>query len=642
MSNHPAKNPYTNVPLPRDNSSIRLLDICPTLGADGLIRCILRPTRLDLSVKYEALSYCWGDPKGTEQISVNDESFEVTKNLFSALGVLRRPDAVRTMWIDAICINQKDNEEKNSQVGMMREIYSRSVRVIIWLGSRDFSSHEAMYFLHNVAGKLDKDKTKEMERARKALRLLRGLREAERPLSYFAETFLENDHSSVVQLLQRPWFRRIWIVQEVAFAPEAVILCGKDSMDWDSFVDAVFLLDERAVPLGSTLEKLNVAPHFYFKVLSSTRQALKKEQYFSLRETLRCFQPFESSEPVDKIFALRGLLKQPEQIAVNYGIPVDCVYRDAATSIIHETGDLSILIDCHHITAGPKVPTIPSWVPDWSASGQHRTRALTAVFAPDSYRASLETAVDMPFRQENHCLWLPGLKVDEITQIGRKRPQITELGERYWPKNSLFPKENMYGFVVDCCDTIREWRELALEGSINTSSRYPTGETHHEVFWQTWLQPESRFPSVEAARKLKLRIKSLEWQFQWLDWFVRKISKTRHWLFIWSLFIPYLLWFSIVALINYRLGRLSFETAKNSPDPTQSEKIFGRTKKGLLAFLPATSRAGDSVIIFKGGTRPFIIRAKEERWQLVGAAYVHGVMYGGAFDQRKVESFCLV
>lgn len=238
MVDHLTKSIYDNIPLPRDTHSIRLLYIHQTLGIDGLIQCHLLPTSLELAGQYEALSYCWGDRTEMGQISVNGEPFEVTKNLFSALDVLRRPDNLRAMWIDAICINQNDYEEKGYQVNMMKEIYARSMRTLIWLGPEDFSTHEAIFFLHNAAGKLDGMKAKRMERSRKLLRLSRGLREADRPLWYLAETFLENDHTSVVKLLQRPWFRRIWIVQEVVFAPEAIVMCGMDSMDWDSFVNA--------------------------------------------------------------------------------------------------------------------------------------------------------------------------------------------------------------------------------------------------------------------------------------------------------------------------------------------------------------------------------------------------------------------
>jgi Heterokaryon incompatibility protein (HET) len=624
--------------LPEEGLSIRLLCICPTLDiTNGFIRCYLKVIRLDAGVQYEALSYCWGGLEGTEQIYVDGRRFTVTKNLLSALSVLRNPDAPRDVWIDAICINQSDRKEKYRQIDMMRDIYSRSIKVIIWLGPSDFPSHEAMLILSNVVGKLDRKKAQEMDRHRKLIPLLMSLRKIERPLLYFVGSFLENDHSPVIRLLQRPWFRRIWIVQEVAFAPEATVLCGKDSMDWDSFEKAVSLLERRVAPISSAFEAGNTGPQFHLKVISETRKAIQGGRYFSLHETLHRFQPFESTRPEDKIFAVEGLLERPEQISVKPKTPVDCIYRDLVVRLIKETHDLSILLDCHYIadTAETNSLTLPSWVPDWSASGQYRPRA---VFARDSYSASLEAA-DFAFGPKNCYLRLSGLRIDEISQIGRRRPRATELTKRHWPKDRQFPKY-VYEFVVDSCDAVREWRQLAC---INKSSRYPTGESNHTVFWKTWLQPEPMDLGTEAARKFESKIKSVEWQFSCLDWFVGKVSKTKiHWLFIWNLFSLYLLWCAIIALVNYKLGRLSFETIKSVPDPTQSEKVMGRTKKGFLAFLPAASHVGDLVAIFKGVSRPFIIRSKGNLWLLIGAAYVHGVMYGGAYDPKKLENFCLV
>ncbi|OCL07607.1 HET-domain-containing protein, partial [Glonium stellatum] len=177
VDDHRNDGAYANSSLPRDNLSIRLLHILPTLETNGLIRCNFIPTRLDAAIPYEALSYCWGDPKKVAQISVNGEPFHVGKNLFSALGVLCHPDTTRTIWIDAICINQNDRKEKGHQVEMMREIYSRSIRAIVWLGPGDFFTHEAI--------------------------------EAESRPIYWIESSYENNYSSVLKLLRRPWFRRI-------------------------------------------------------------------------------------------------------------------------------------------------------------------------------------------------------------------------------------------------------------------------------------------------------------------------------------------------------------------------------------------------------------------------------------------------
>ncbi|KAK8233022.1 heterokaryon incompatibility protein-domain-containing protein, partial [Phyllosticta capitalensis] len=86
--------------------------------------------------EYVALSYNWGDAKKTSFIAVDGFSFEVTANLFAVLEVLMGLKELRgrPLWIDAICINQKDDKEKNLQVPLMGRIYSRATDVFAWIG----------------------------------------------------------------------------------------------------------------------------------------------------------------------------------------------------------------------------------------------------------------------------------------------------------------------------------------------------------------------------------------------------------------------------------------------------------------------------------------------------------------------------
>ncbi|KAF1846094.1 HET-domain-containing protein, partial [Cucurbitaria berberidis CBS 394.84] len=86
------------------------------------------------SMDFEALSYVWGVTLVPYSIQVDGRPFYITYNLYSALTELRHPKYERLIWIDAVCINQNDNSEKGFQVRMMREIYAKASRVIVWLG----------------------------------------------------------------------------------------------------------------------------------------------------------------------------------------------------------------------------------------------------------------------------------------------------------------------------------------------------------------------------------------------------------------------------------------------------------------------------------------------------------------------------
>jgi hypothetical protein len=113
---------------------IRLLSLHRGLTLDP-IECSLLVTFMDNPIKYEALSYTWGDPSIITPINLCGWTFQVTVNLKSALQCLRLENDDRLLWVDAICINQKDVLERNNQVGRMDEIYKQAVEVVAWLGT---------------------------------------------------------------------------------------------------------------------------------------------------------------------------------------------------------------------------------------------------------------------------------------------------------------------------------------------------------------------------------------------------------------------------------------------------------------------------------------------------------------------------
>jgi hypothetical protein len=117
-----------------DTNSIRVIELFPALDRDRPIIIDLSEFPLNSSIKYEALSYTWDNQKPTRDITCNEKSLCVTENVFQALQQLRSKKARRQIiWIDAICINQKDQAEKTSQVSMMGDIYARAHKVNVWL-----------------------------------------------------------------------------------------------------------------------------------------------------------------------------------------------------------------------------------------------------------------------------------------------------------------------------------------------------------------------------------------------------------------------------------------------------------------------------------------------------------------------------
>jgi hypothetical protein len=121
----------------------RLISILPAGEASAIVNCEVSQYELHGSPAYEALSYVWGDPNITSEITVNGNSLWVTKSLRNALARLRHKESNRMIWADAICINQKNEDEKNHQVPLMGIIYTNTMRVIIWLGHTTYEESSA-------------------------------------------------------------------------------------------------------------------------------------------------------------------------------------------------------------------------------------------------------------------------------------------------------------------------------------------------------------------------------------------------------------------------------------------------------------------------------------------------------------------
>jgi hypothetical protein len=149
---------YSNYSVPSDPESrwIRVFDLHSSFGnEEEPIRGQLRVVCLDHNPSYSALSYTWGNPSPSRQIEGKaGQSLPVTNNCYDALQQLRHRYWTRTLWVDSICIDQANEEEKSHQVSLMRDIYSQAEKVYIWLGKGTKQSDYAMDWLANATSTL--------------------------------------------------------------------------------------------------------------------------------------------------------------------------------------------------------------------------------------------------------------------------------------------------------------------------------------------------------------------------------------------------------------------------------------------------------------------------------------------------------
>ncbi|RSM08235.1 hypothetical protein CDV31_008243 [Fusarium ambrosium] len=333
--------------LGEEDQPIRLVTILPGSESQPMSLELHHTTMLrEPPPTYEALSYVWGSPDDGVAVSVayNDDPHQSTlmvgQNLFVALQHLRRVDKPRTMWIDAICINQEDISERSSQVRNMGNVYRFASRVVVWLGETNKDSDFIMGLLQDVGARMEQ--------------------EPNGWIQYLESRAYESQAMHALHfLLLRPWFKRVWIRQEIGLANnDSVVMCGHMVMPWQHFREALRQL--RTQPYVEHLGESAVV------VEETRRTIIPMSTKLSPRLFSRLYQarPSQCLDPKDRIYANLNLAESiyRDKIKVDYSMSTLDLYRQVVLVDL-EMGDVSILGHCD-ISTRPS--GWPSWVPDWS------------------------------------------------------------------------------------------------------------------------------------------------------------------------------------------------------------------------------------------------------------------------------------
>lgn len=291
---------FEHSPIDLDRPSFRLVRLLGGNHTD--IDCHLFDAWLDQvedgGVPYDALSYTWGGKEKAAAIRVNGRKMSVTENLFVALNYLRLEDTDRILWIDAICIDQNNHKERGHQVQQMGEIYKKAELVVVWLGRGSKESDVLIDFLKTSsydAGDTDRGQRVQSKHSTHTL-------SATDPGCGVMPLELQAQYRTTLRyLLLRPWFRRVWVLQEIANARKAVIVCGWKFVSTSRFTAAPFLL--------------GIEPDFHSQaVLDVMPGRLRENSWWSQERTLRTLlQKFKGSEASDKrdmVYALLGMSSQ--------------------------------------------------------------------------------------------------------------------------------------------------------------------------------------------------------------------------------------------------------------------------------------------------------------------------------------------
>ncbi|KAL3602978.1 hypothetical protein FPOAC2_07295 [Fusarium poae] len=288
-----------------NDKNTRLLRLSPSTSFSDRIEGYLFEYTLSKSTKnahlYEALSYTWGSPDTKHSIWIEGNELPITANCHAALARLRDDCFDRIIWVDAICIDQANKDERGMQVQLMAEIYCKASQVIVWLGEPT----------PETAG---------------AFEIIRCQAEGR---------WITSEPRSVLALLRRPWFRRIWVLQEVAAARHVVVACGESQIKGDIFCLGLpgIVYEDSSFAAVRSIEFLIRGSIFRpkYEQDSSGRVALGIRP---LGQLMDMYHSHEATEPLDTIFALIGMSKDAiaaPELVPNYNTP----WHDLFARLIH-------------------------------------------------------------------------------------------------------------------------------------------------------------------------------------------------------------------------------------------------------------------------------------------------------------------
>jgi hypothetical protein len=327
---------YTYRPM-RNGDSIRLVYLHHPLDDSAPITIsIFRAPLSDAKLEYEALSYTWGNQYSKQTVFCRNPPsvLEVTQNCYSALRRLRN-DSIRCLWIDAICINQNDDNERSAQVRMMDRVFAMASRVIVDLGEETPGSR--LLFDELVEADQSNKLTGKYTRPRPSDKIIQELE----------------------CLFRRPWFWRVWVIQEVIANPCVRIMCGTHQSSWDAL---------EACDMGYAQTRVSMKEDPPIMRINSPYQLQEYKLPDGLWRILLNTRSLTASDPRDRVFALLYLLGSGLDIRdqlVDYSQSSEVIFTRVGKILLSQVG-LKLLTAARRGHARD----MPSWVPDWSQKHQ--------------------------------------------------------------------------------------------------------------------------------------------------------------------------------------------------------------------------------------------------------------------------------
>lgn len=480
----------------------------------------------------------------------------------------------------------------------MRDIYAKARQVIVWLGDDDESDEEAFDFLNWLATSFNQNKEDQFGRRRQWLQIHR-------------ENTLQIEHT--IALLQRPWFTRTWVVQEVASAQKAILVNGHKTISWEDFWTATSRLwdplFEHSVPLEIFRAQRNIW------AIESAKRSVNGMSVLSLHKLLLATHSNDCSDARDKVFAILGLATdwlEKGGLDPDYRptTTAEEVFRRYAMWDVKNNRSLRIL---SFAGGRPETPQMPSWAPDWRIiDGED---LLAGNKTKTKFSASEDRDPDAWFSDHGRVLNAVGQVVDTIKSKG---PQ---------PRFSILRK--MFAMTNEGIEEVKnsqKWLQECLKLAVGSNEEL-TAERYAE-FWRTLNcgLTHDGFPApAERGAYVKKYLDFLNNEVSDFISTTERKSADR--------------WFSAaLSLIDNHPEAEIHALVESDLWRWAAARLLCTTEKGRLASVPKTTQEGDLICILYGGDVPYILRPlTDDEYMVVGECYVDDIMHGKALTQGTMH-----
>ena len=329
---------------------------------------------------YVALSYVWGSTEDTVRIVVNGKTFLATRNLDRALRAIRRSNSelleTLRIWADAICINQGDVEERGREVRWMREIYEKSMSVAAYIGEEMDGSDLAM----NYTKQLEEEAKKGVDHKARMSHLITSF-----SWSIASDEQIQEARacSALIQLMARPYWTRVWIIQELAMDNDQMkVGCGNRWVSLGAIRRAMKIMTQNYEAIGRLeLELLGRISITYRSASAMLWWLGRLRSWTNLPDDrtditftelrwplLNLAQMANSTDPRDKVYAVASLLprKLRDRVVIDYRATVKDVYAEFSKTVIEVTKELDIIyMGSFWQKKLSGLEGLPTWATDW-------------------------------------------------------------------------------------------------------------------------------------------------------------------------------------------------------------------------------------------------------------------------------------